>query len=72
MAEIFDSQARELEKAAEALELAAAHLHHSAAHFRNREVPRATAHAMATRGFILGAERILDEWAMLHATKASL
>ncbi|MER3482075.1 MAG: hypothetical protein C4332_01805 [Meiothermus sp.] len=72
MENVFDSQAQEFENAAEALELAAEHLRVGAGHFRNKEVPRAAAHAVATRGFILNAERILDDWAMLHASKSSL
>jgi hypothetical protein len=72
MENVFEAQAQEFEKAAERLEQAAAHLRHGAGHFRNREVPTAAAHAVATRGFLLNAGRILDDWAVVHASKSSL
>jgi hypothetical protein len=45
----------------QALEQAAAHLEH----LRGREVPRAAAHTLASRVFLLGAERRVSEGAVL-------
>lgn len=72
MENVFEAQAQEFEKAAAELELAVAHLRHVASHFRNREVPRAAAHATATRGHMLNAGRILDDYAVLQASKSSV
>jgi hypothetical protein len=74
-----DPAARNLEEAAvlydeaaEELTLAAQHSARAAEHFRNREVPRGTAHAWAALGHIRGAEDRLDEQARMHATKSSV
>ena len=58
------------EQAADELAVAAAHARRSAEHFRNGEVPRALAHAWATRGHVLAAERALDEQALEHRLRS--
>jgi hypothetical protein len=58
-AQLYDSAADELEKAA-------AHARRAAEHFRDGEVPRGGAHAWATRGHLLAAEKSLDEQALEH------
>lgn len=58
-AELFDAAAEELEKAA-------AHARTSAQHLRDGEIPRAGAHAWATRGHVLGAQQSLDDDALEH------
>ncbi|ADH63984.1 MAG: hypothetical protein ACOYW9_04115 [Deinococcota bacterium] len=72
MQDLFETQAQALEQAAKELEQAAAHLWRAAEHLRGREVPRAAAHALASRGFLLGAERRVNEWAVFHASKSNL
>ena len=58
-AQLYDTAAEELERAA-------AHARVAAQHFRDGEVPRGTAHAWATRGHVLAAEQALDEQALAH------
>ena len=58
-AQLYDTAADELEKAA-------AHARVAAQHFREREIPRGSAHAWATRGHMLAAQRALDEQALEH------
>ena len=58
-AKLYDEAAGELAKAAE-------HARVAAQHFRDGEVPRGAAHAWATRGHVLAAERVLDEQALEH------
>jgi hypothetical protein len=62
-AQLFDSAADELEKAA-------AHARRAAEHFRDGEVPRGAAHAWATRGHVLAAEKALDEQALEHRLRS--
>jgi hypothetical protein len=62
-AQLFDSAADELEKAA-------AHSRRAAEHFRDGEVPRGGAHAWATRGHVLAAEKSLDEQALEHRLRS--
>jgi hypothetical protein len=62
-AQLFDSAADELEKAA-------AHARRAAEHFRDGEVPRGGAHAWATRGHVLAAEKSLDEQALEHRLRS--
>lgn len=59
----FDALAEEAAKAAE-------HARIAAIHFRNAEVPRAGAHALALEGHMINARRILDEIAVVHASRA--
>jgi hypothetical protein len=58
------------ERAASELDTAAAHARRAAEHFRNGEVPRGTAHAWATRGHVVAAERSLDEQALEHRLRS--
>jgi hypothetical protein len=60
------------ETAAEELDKAAAHARRAAEHFRNGEVPRGTAHAWATRGHVLAAEKPLDEQALEHRLRSQV
>jgi len=62
-AQLFDSAAEELDKAA-------AHARTSAQHLRDGEIPRAGAHAWATRGHLLAAEQSLDEQALEHRLRS--
>jgi hypothetical protein len=63
--------ARLLDEAAEELELAARHCRTAAAHFRDREIPRAGAHAWAAFGHVREAEARLDEQAREHARRSN-
>jgi hypothetical protein len=62
-AQLFDAAADELEKAA-------THARRTAEHYRDGEVPRAGAHAWATRGHVLAAEQSLDEQALEHRLRS--
>ncbi len=62
-AKLFDTAAEELDKAA-------AHARVSAQHMRDGEIPRAGAHAWATRGHVLAAEQSLDEQALEHRLRS--
>jgi hypothetical protein len=66
----LDATARLYDEAAHELEQALAHCRVAAEHFRNREVPRGTAHAWAARGHLLTAESRLDEQAREHAARS--
>jgi hypothetical protein len=59
------------EGAAAELDQAAAHCRTAASHFRDREIPRAAAHAWAARGRILVAADSLDAQAREHARRAT-
>lgn len=58
------------DQAADELEQAVAHCRVAAEHFRNREVPRGTAHAWAARGHVLEPNDRLDEQAREHARRS--
>ena len=62
-AQLYDTAADELEKAA-------AHARVAAQHFREREIPRGGAHAWATRGHMLAAQQALDEQALEHRLRS--
>ena len=62
-AQLFDAAAGELEKAA-------SHARRAAEHLRDGEIPRGGAHAWATRGHLLAAERSLDEQALEHRLRS--
>jgi hypothetical protein len=62
-AALFDAAAAELDKAA-------AHARFSAQHLRDGEIPRAGAHAWATRGHLLAAEQALDQQALEHRLRS--
>jgi hypothetical protein len=64
-AQLYDEAAKELD-------LAARHCEVAAGHFRNREVPRGTAHAWAALGHIREAEQRLDDQAREHSRKSSV
>jgi hypothetical protein len=65
-----DVAAREFDAAAQELDLAARHLRTTARHFRDRDVPRACAHAYAAYGHMIAAQRTVDERAGIHAAKS--
>jgi hypothetical protein len=62
-----EAAARLYDEAAEQLELAAQHCRTAAGHFRDRLIPRGTAHAWAAHGHIREAQGRLDEQAREHA-----
>jgi hypothetical protein len=68
----LESAAQLYEQAAAELDAAAAHARRAAEHFRNGDVPRGTAHAWATRGHLLAAEKPLDEQALEHRLRAQV
>jgi hypothetical protein len=68
----LESAAQLYEQAAAELDTAAAHARRAAEHFRNGDVPRRTAHAWATRGHLLAAEKPLDEQALEHRLRAQV
>jgi hypothetical protein len=59
------------EATAEELELAARHCRTAAQHFRDREIPRAAAHAWAAFGHVRIAEDSLEDQARTHARKSN-
>ena len=67
---IFEEIAQSHERAAKELELAVQHLRTTAQHYRNAEIPRACAHALAGFGHIRQAQNLLDELSILHASKS--
>ena len=68
----LEAAAQLYEQAAAELDTAAAHARRAAEHFRNGEVPRGTAHAWATRGHLLAAQRPLDEQALEHRLRSQV
>jgi hypothetical protein len=60
------------EQAAAELERAAGHCRRAAEHFRNREVPRATAHSWAAFGHVREAQDQLEEQARQHRLQARI
>jgi hypothetical protein len=70
VSDALEATARLYDEAAEELEQALAHCRVAADHFRNREVPRGTAHAWAARGHLLTARARLDEQAREHAARS--
>lgn len=70
MSDIFEEVAQNYEKIAEELEIAAKHARISAKHYRDQNPPRACAHAFAGYGNIQNAMNVLNEMAILHASKA--
>ena len=63
----LEEAAGTLDAAAEELEQAARHCRTAAKHFRDREVPRAAAHAWAAFGHVRIAEDALEGQARKHA-----
>jgi hypothetical protein len=70
--EDFGTIAGEYERAAGELERAAQHLRITARHFRDREIPRACAHAWAAQGQMWQAQEKLRVLAELHAGRAQV
>ncbi len=68
--EPLEQVAQLCDDASNELQLAAKHMQTTAAHFRNREVPRAGAHSLATLGHIESARSLLIEIAIIHAQHA--
>jgi hypothetical protein len=68
----LEGAARLYEEAADELDGAAAHCRRAAEHFRNREVPRAAAHAWAALGHVREAESRLDEQAREHRLRSQV
>ena len=67
----LEEAARLYESAADELDQAAQHGRTAARHFRDREVPRAAAHAWAAFGHVLVAEDSLHLQARTHAEKST-
>lgn len=68
----FEASALVCEEVAKELELAAKHMLITAEHFRSQEVPRASAHTLATLGHVEKAKALLAEIAIKHSEKAQL
>ncbi len=66
----FESVATKYEQSARELELAVQHLRTAARHFRDREVPRGCAHALAAYGHMCSGQSLLNENAVLHAARS--
>jgi hypothetical protein len=69
--ERLEAAARLFDEAAAELDLAARHCRTAAGHFRDREVPRAGAHAWAAYGHVREAQTRLDERAREHARRSN-
>ena len=70
MSDALEDAAAIVERAAQELEQAAAHCRTAAGHFRDRNVPRAAAHAWAAHGHALRAQEELESQAKEHAAKS--
>jgi hypothetical protein len=70
MSDARETQAQRLDALAAEADKIAAHARIAATHFRNDEVPRAGAHALALEGHMINARRLLDEVAIDHASRA--
>jgi hypothetical protein len=66
----LEAAAKLYDTAADELEQAVHHARVAAQHFRDGEVPRGAAHAWATRGHVLAAEKALDEQALEHRLRS--
>ena len=62
-----EEQAVRFERIAEELESATMHCRTTARHFREGEIPRAGAHALAVHGHLLRARSLFEEAALDHA-----
>jgi hypothetical protein len=67
----WEAAALVYEATADELEQAARHCRTAAQHFRDREIPRAAAHAWAAFGHVRLAEDSLEEQARTHARKSN-
>jgi hypothetical protein len=70
--ERLEAAARLYEQAGDEFERAVGHCRRAAEHFRNREVPRGTAHAWAALGHLREAEGRLDEQAREHRLQSQV
>ena len=68
---IFESLVEQCEQTVLELTLATKHMTTMAEHFRNREVPRASAHYMATLGHLEKVKDLMADLAIQHAKKAT-
>ena len=66
----LESAAGRYDRAAEELKAAVHHLRTAAQRFRDGEVPRGCAHAFAAYDHLRTGQTLLDENAILHASKA--
>lgn len=71
MSDMFDEQAEAYKQAAKELKLAAKHLRTTARHFKNREIPGACAHILATQGHLLSVQKTIEHHAIIHASKST-
>jgi hypothetical protein len=71
MSERLEEAAGLMDEAAAELEQAAAHCRVAAQHFREREVPRAGAHAWAAVGHLANAGKLLSRQARDHAARST-
>ncbi len=69
---VHDDLAERYDAVADELRRAAAHLDATARYFRERKVPRASAHRHAADGHLIGSKLELDALAVIHAGKARL
>jgi len=67
-----EEQARKLDDICAEASRLADHARMAAACFRNHEVPRAAAHAMALAGHLTNIQRIFDDIASVHASRAQV
>lgn len=72
MADDFEKAAVDFETIAHELERAGAHARVVAAHYRDKNIPRAGAHSIATLGHMKSAEEIFNARAQFSASKALL
>ncbi len=68
----FKRSAAWFESMAAALEVAAGHSRAAAGHVRNRDVPRASAHALVAYGHLLDAHDAFESAARHHAGRSSV
>ncbi len=68
----FQRSAAWYESMAAALEVAARHSRAAAGHVRSRDVPRASAHALAAYGHLLDARDAFESAARYHAERSSV
>ena len=66
-----ESFAESFEEAAAELVRATEHLRTAAAHFRNRDIPRACAHACSAQGHIETAQAKHRHWLKVHAARST-
>ncbi len=71
MTDPFENAATMLEQSARELEVGMQHLRVAAQHYRGHEVPRACAHAWSATGHLKTVGRLLDDLAILHASKSN-